>query len=219
MKDAQKKGTTSTTTTSGWIVQSILPGRYKDPQILSPPSAPTPVEEAKYTAVYTVLIALIALSGGSLPDMKMERYISKLGMSDLSPLNENEKTEFLFKRLIKDGYIVRSKESTGTGEDDVQWLVGPRGKLEVGEDGVRGLTKAVWGDLDDADDEELDRKIVRSLGVEERMAAVARRDANGDAGEKQKHKKGRRKRRGEDDEDDAEEAEDEAIEMDDDNDE
>lgn len=143
----------------------------------------------------------------------MERYTSKLGMADVSPLGENEKTEFLFKRLQKDGYIVRSKESTGTGEDDVQWLVGPRGKVEVGEDGVRGLTKAIWGDLSDKDDEEMDRKIERSLGVGERMAAVGRRDAGGEGGEKQKKKPGRRKRQSRDDEEEGEE--DEGIAMED----
>lgn len=146
----------------------------------------------------------------------MERYISKLGMSDISPLGENEKTEFLFKRLLKDGYIVRSKESTGTGEDDVQWLVGPRGKVEVGEDGVRGLTKAVWGELEERDDMDLDRKIERSLGVGERMAAAVRRDGSGDPGEKQKTKPRRRKRRSGNGEDEAGEEEIEMEEGDDD---
>lgn len=209
MIDAQKKGTTNTSTTSGWILQSILPAKFKDPLILSPPSAPTSAEESRYVAVYTLLIAVIALSGGSLPDAKMERYLSKLGIADTSPVDENEKTEFLVKRLLKDGYLVRSKESTGTGEDDVQWLVGPRGKVEVGEDGVRGLAKAVWGDLGDREDEELDRKIVRSLGVGERMAAVVRTNGSAEGGEKQKGKPGRRKRRSGDDE----EEEEEEIEM------
>lgn len=207
MIDAQKKGTTNTATSSGWILQSILPDKYKRPDILAPPSAPTTFEESVYTAIYTMLISLIALSGGSLPDAKMERYISRLGMADTSPLGANEKTEFLFKRLQKDGYIVRSKESTGTGEDDVQWLVGPRGKMEVGEQGVRGLTKAVWGDLDEEEDEDLDRKLARSLGVGERMAAVGRKDVEGQAAVKEKRKSGRRKRR--------DESDDEGIEMED----
>lgn len=205
-RDAQKKGTTNSATTSGWILQSILPTKYKHPAILAPPSAPTPSEESKYTAVYTLLIALIGLSGGSLPDAKMERYISKLGIQDNSPVNAGEKTEVLFKRLQKDGYIVRSKESTGTGEDDVQWLVGPRGKVEVGEDGVRGLTRAVWGDIGEREDEELEKRIERSLGVGERMAGAVRNGLGSSegGGEKQKNRGGRRKRRGGDDEEEGE---------------
>jgi hypothetical protein len=50
--------------------------------------------------------------------------------------------------------------------------------VEVGEDGVRGLTKTVFGTMEtEAEEEELERKIARSLGLGEkpdsRKAAAA----------------------------------------------
>jgi DNA-binding PadR family transcriptional regulator len=119
----------------------------------------------------------------------MERYLTKLGMRDNTPVQEYEKTEKLQKRLEKDGYIVRIKESTGTGEDDVYWLVGPRGKIEVGDTGVRGLTKAVYGDLEDEDDEELERKIERSLGIGERPTERTQAPKGGQKAQPGKKKK------------------------------
>lgn len=115
-----------------------------------------------------MLVSLISLSGGSLPDAKMERYLRRLQMEDNTPIPDYQKTEKLMKRLEKDGYILRIRENTGTGEDDIYWVVGPRGKVEIGDNGVRGLTKTVFGSATDEEDEELERKIARSLGLNER---------------------------------------------------
>lgn len=158
---SQSKGTTS------WILRSILPGEYRNPAIMTPNAAPTVAEESKYVAVYTMLVAIILLNGGSLPDAKMERNLKKLQIDDNTPLSEYDKTEKLMKRLEKDGYIVRVKESTGTGEDDIYWTVGPRGKVEVGTDGVRGVVTAVFGHPEEEDGEELHQKLTRSLGLQE----------------------------------------------------
>lgn len=199
---SQAKGTTS------WILTSILPSRFRDPVILQPNAAPTPEDESKYTAVYTILVSLIRLSGGALPDAKMERALERLRIEDTTPIADYEKTEKLMKRLEKDGYIVRVKESTGTGEDDVYWTVGPRGKVEVGDDGVRGLTKAVYGEQEsESAEDELERKIDRSLGISERLE-----QKEPEPTEKPK-KRGRKKRNQEEeeqeDEDDDEEDDDE----------
>jgi DNA-binding PadR family transcriptional regulator len=184
--------------------------KFRTPDILNPPSAPTPAHEGTYTAIYTVLISLISLSGGSLPDAKMERYLTKLGMQDNTPVQDYEKTEKLQKRLEKDGYIVRVKESTGTGEDDVYWLVGPRGKIEVGDTGVRGLTKAVYGELDDKEDEELERKIERSLGLGERPPERTQARQTGEKCQRGRKKKpAQEAQEDEEDEDDSDDDDDE----------
>lgn len=166
---SQSKGITS------WVLISILPSKFRDPAIIQPLAAPTVGEESKYTAVYTVLVSLIRLSGGALPDAKMERSLKRLQMEDETPVVDYEKTEKLMKRLEKDGYIVRIKESTGTGEDDIYWTVGPRGKVEVGDDGIRGLTKAVYGEQENQTaEDDLERKLDRSLGISERLEQINR---------------------------------------------
>ncbi|KAK4634736.1 hypothetical protein CLAFUW4_00346 [Fulvia fulva] len=164
---SQSKGATS------WIVTSILPSEFRDPAIMSPPAAPTIAEESKYVAVYTMLVAIIMLNGGSLPDAKMERNLKKLQIGDNTPISEYDKTEKLMKRLEKDGYIVRVKENTGTGEDDIYWIVGSRGKVEVGTDAVRGLASAVFGHPEDEVGAELDKKLKRSLGLNEETGETA----------------------------------------------
>ncbi|KJX98340.1 mage family protein [Zymoseptoria brevis] len=186
---ANKSQSGASKPTPSWIVTSILPPKFRNPDIINPPSAPTPDHDATYTAIYTLLISLISLSGGNLPDAKMERFLTKMGMRDNTPVQDYEKTEKLQKRLEKDGYIVKIKESTGTGEDDVYWLVGPRGKIEVGDEGVRGLTEAVYGNLGEVEAEELHRKIERSLGIGERPPEKTQAPQNGE-----KSKRGRKKK-------------------------
>lgn len=204
---AAQKSTSQAKGTTSWILTSILPGSFQDPAILQPSAAPTAAEESKYTAIYTVLVSLIRLSGGALPDAKMERSLQRLRMDDNTPVTDYEKTEKLMKRLEKEGYIVRIKESTGTGEDDVYWTVGPRGKVEVGDDGVRGLTKAVFGDQNGIADAELERKLDRSLGISERAERAEREQP----AERPK-KAARKKRNQEQEQEDEDEDEDEEVE-------
>jgi len=178
-----------------WVLTSIIPARIRgaDPGILPPIAAPTAGEEAKYTSIYTLLTSLILLSGGLLPDAKMERYLRRLGLEDATPVDGSEKTEKLMKRMEKDGYVVKVKENAGNGEEDVYWVVGPRAKVEVGEKGVEGLAKSVYNV--EEGDEELERRIKRSLGIGE---GVPKKGV-----EQEKRKRGREER--EDEEESGEE--------------
>lgn len=172
-----------------------LPSEFRDPVVLQPPAVPTSTEDSKYTGIYTLLVSLISLSGGSLPDAKMERCLTRLQMEDRTPLTEYDRTEKLIKRMEKDGYIMKVKESSGTGDDDIYWIVGPRGKVEVGENGVRGLARTVFGSMEsEADEDELERKIARSLGLNDKS------DINTSAAAPRVESR-RRSRRGQDDED------------------
>ena len=193
---AAQKTAEKTKTTASWVLMNILPDPFRHPDILQPPAAPTVEEESKYSAVYTTLIGLISLSGGQLADAKMDRYLRRLQMEDNTPIESHSKTENLLKRLEKDGYVVKIKESTGTGEEDVYWTVGSRGKVEVGDEGVRGLVRAVYGDLDEAGEDELERKTNRSLGLGERAVAKPKENM-------EKKQRGRRREaRNEEEEDD-----------------
>ena len=198
---AQKSQSQASRAPTSWILTSILPYRFHDPQIISPPAAPTSEEDSKYTSIYTLLISLILLSGGQLPDAKMDRYLRRLGMEDNTPIDGFEKTEKLLKRLEKDGYIVKVRESAGQGEEDVFWVVGPRGKVEVGEKGVQGLVTAVHGELDDEGEDELERRVARSLGLNEPGPKVIGAAQNGEG----RKKRGRRRRDEEEEQEDGKE--------------
>jgi melanoma-associated antigen len=73
-----------------------------------------------------------------------------------------DKTEATLQKMIKQGYLIRIKENVG-GEETIDWMVGPRGKLEVGNKGVKGLIMDVYGDS--APDDLADR-VNSSLGLD-----------------------------------------------------
>jgi hypothetical protein len=64
-----------------------------------------------------------------------------MNAEDYTPI---DKTDKLLARLCKEGYLVRTKESDGN-EEIVEFMVGPRGKVEVGSSGVAGLVREVYG--------------------------------------------------------------------------
>lgn len=74
-----------------------------------------------------------------------------------------EKTEKVLKRMEREGYIVKVRERDGGGEESIDYVVGPRGKAEVGERGVAGVVRKVYGKKD-VEATELEKKLVRSLG-------------------------------------------------------
>ncbi|KXL49075.1 hypothetical protein M433DRAFT_527374 [Acidomyces richmondensis BFW] len=159
---AQKQSSQIHKPPASWILTSILPAPFKHPEILCPAAIPTSTEESTYIALYTLLISLIALSGGTLPDAKLNRYLRRLDLADRTPLSSASATEAMLRRMEREGYVTKVRESTGTGEEDIYWVVGPRGKVEVGEEGVRGLVKAVYGG---EEVQELERRVERSLGA------------------------------------------------------
>ena len=95
-----------------------------------------------------------------------------------------EKTEKVLKRMEREQYIVKVRERDGGGEETVDYVVGPRGKVEVGERGVAGLVKRVYNKKD-AEADELERRLVRSLGdvVIEKKRTVNNEQAEGENAE------------------------------------
>ncbi|KAJ5736794.1 uncharacterized protein N7483_001919 [Penicillium malachiteum] len=124
-----------------WVLTTTLPPKYRVPSILTPTKAPSTYLESTYTAIYTFIISVISLNGGTLPEQKLERYLGRVNADQQTPL---EKTDKLIQRLCKDGYIVRTKEVDG-GEEIIEFMVGPRGKIEVGSGGVAALAREVYG--------------------------------------------------------------------------
>jgi hypothetical protein len=147
-------------------------------------------------------VALISLSGGTLNDSKLERYLKRVHLDDKTPVDGYEKPALLMKRMEKDGYIVRVKETGPSGEEDITWILGSRAKVEIGDEGVRGLTNAVFNKPEGDEADELEKRIARSLGVGDRPVD---RQQQVEGGAEPK-KRGRRRR---DDADDDAESDDE----------
>lgn len=79
-------------------------------------------------------------------------------------------TEKLLQKLVKEGYLEKRRD-TSSGEELIEWVVGPRGKIEVGERGVQGFVRAVYGGHGE-EDEELERKLERSLGLQPQQRVI-----------------------------------------------
>ena len=179
------------------MLTSTLPPELRNHEILPPAAIPTSSDEGMYTGIYTVVVALISLSGGTLNDSKMERYLKRVHLDETTPVEGYEKPALLLKRMERDGYIVRIKETGPSGEEDISWVLGSRAKVEVGDEGVSGLTKAVYNHPEGAEEEELEKRIARSLGVGDRPSDRPRQ-AEGGA---EPRKRGRRRRDEQEDDD------------------
>ena len=131
-----------------------------DSRILPPPKVPTSETEGAYIGLYTFLISVISLSGGSIGEAKLERYLKRTNADQSTPI---DKTEKLLARLCKEGYLVKVKDSSA-GEEIVEYMVGPRGKVEVDVDAITGMARTVYGEgaMDDLDD-----RVRRSMGLDE----------------------------------------------------
>ncbi|CAL5867636.1 uncharacterized protein PFLUO_LOCUS1855 [Penicillium psychrofluorescens] len=168
---AQKTDKPSSTNKS-WMLTTTLPQKYRTPKILTPTRAPSSATESTYTALYSFIIGVISLNGGSLAEAKLDRYLARTNADTYTPI---DKTDKLLQRLCREGYLVRTREMDG-GEEVVEYMVGPRGKVEVGASGVAGMVKRVYGrDGGDGDrelaqweieeNEEFENRLKRSLGV------------------------------------------------------
>ncbi|KAK2814305.1 hypothetical protein FQN49_008229 [Arthroderma sp. PD_2] len=182
-----------TSTTKSWTVISTLPSAYRIPAILEPSKAPSSATESSYIAIYTFIISLIMLSGGSLSEDRLNRYLRRVNAETYTPIDRTDK---LLARLCKEGYLVKIRDSD-TGEEVIEYFVGPRGKIEVGVSGVSGMAREVYGvglgGENEEGSEQFEKRLERSLGIKKNNVVAA----EGAEGEVQ----GRRGRRNGDDSD------------------
>ncbi|KAJ5818410.1 hypothetical protein N7474_004001 [Penicillium riverlandense] len=169
---AAQKTEKPSSTNKSWMLTTTLPQGYRTPTILTPTRAPSSATESTYTALYSFIIGVISLNGGSLAEQKLDRYLARTNADTYTPI---DKTDKLLQRLCREGYLVRTREMDG-GEEVVEYMVGPRGKVEVGASGVAGMVKRVYGrDGGDGnrelaqweieENEEFENRLKRSLGV------------------------------------------------------
>ena len=155
------------------MLQTMLPEVYRIPDIIGP-SRPlqedTINREDAYVGLYTMAIALITISGGIIPEGKLDRALRRLNADQSTPVGSKDKT---LAAMVKDGYIVRVKDASSE-EESIEYVVGPRGKVEVGRDGVAQLVRAMYGTSEDS--EALERRIQRTLDVAEAYHGSGRAD-------------------------------------------
>ena len=191
-----------------WILTSTLPQQYRTPTILPPTKAPM---ESTYTGMYSFIIAVILLNGGSLQETKLERYLKRTNADTYTPLDRTDK---FLQRLCKEGYLVRMREMDG-GEEIIEYMVGPRGKIEVGIRGVAGLVREVYGRPSEADMadmtaaekdkmEDFEQRLANGLGMRRAEQSVVEADGNGEnAGDDDDQGRSRRSRRQGEEEDES----------------
>ncbi|KAL8922816.1 MAG: hypothetical protein Q9208_004941 [Pyrenodesmia sp. 3 TL-2023] len=159
---AQRTQNSLSSSSKSYILTSTIPASLRTPAILPPPAVPTSASESAYVGLYTFVLSLIYLSPGqSIPESRLEKQLKRVNADNY--VLSGEKTETVIKRMERQGYIVRIRERDGGGEETVDFVVGPRGKAEVGERGVAGLVRKVWGKTG-TEKEELEKRLVRSLG-------------------------------------------------------
>ena len=160
---AQRSGTQSSSSTSkAYILTSTLPARYRQPSMISPAQIPSTAAESAYIGLVTFILSLIYISPAkSISESRLEKHLKRMNADNY--VLHGEKTEKVLKRMEKEGYINKFRERDGGGEETVDYVLGARGKVEVGELGVAGLVRKVYGKKD-AEAEELDKRLVRSLG-------------------------------------------------------
>ena len=159
---AQRSGTQGSSSSKAYILTSTIPSRYRNASILRPPQIPSTGAEASYIGLTTFVVALIYLSAAqTISESRLEKHLKRMNADNY--VLAGEKTEKVLKRMEKENYIIKVRERDGGGEESVEYIVGPRGKVEIGERGVAGLVRGVYGKKD-LEADELDRKLVRSLG-------------------------------------------------------
>lgn len=157
--------------TGNYVLLSVLPEKYRTSEIVRPSKSPTEEGEAVYMGLVTFVVACIMMSNGTISHEKLMRNLRRLNAEDNTPLDT---TENVLARMIRQGYVVRNKDNSG-GEDVTTWVVGPRGKLEIGRKGVLGLVREVYGD---GAPDDLESRLKVSLGIKEGEAGAE--DEEGD---------------------------------------
>ncbi|KAF7898764.1 hypothetical protein EAF00_005210 [Botryotinia globosa] len=201
LKEANRKS--KSTTTSSYILTSILPTDYRSSSIIQPSKVISQWDEGTYIGFYTTVVSVIMLSPDStMTDSKLMSVLRKLNAETNLPL---DKTSLILKKMMQQNYITRTIERND-GEELIEWRVGPRGRMEIGSKGVQGLVKEVYGEHAP---EDLDKRLERSLGLGKRKATHGENgegtevlEQNGASSSKRVSARGRPRREAAEEEDD-----------------
>lgn len=213
-KRAAQKSDKAPTSSKSWILVSSLDRKYRAAASIMPSQSASAETESAYVGLYSMIVSVIMLAGGTLPEAKLERYLRRMNAERSTPVDTTDK---LLARMQREGYIVKLRDNS-SGEEVVDYMVGPRGRVEIGQDGVADLVQKMYGT---EAPEDLDKRLARSLGLSERKtgAPPTRNGVNSDDRDgTSRRQRGRPKRTGgpaHDEDDDEEEDSDEGSSEDD----
>lgn len=160
-------------TSKSYILANILPAAYRDPDMVQPFG----FKEQTYIGLVTMVVSLIYLNNRMLPANKLTRYLRRMNADDATPIGNTDK---LLQTMQRNGYIVRVKDTTGD-ETSYDYHIGPRAKVEIGEDGVKEFLTNIYGVNAPKD---LDERINRNIGPEVKVAFEAEEDPEAAAKQK-----------------------------------
>jgi DNA-binding PadR family transcriptional regulator len=190
---ASSKGGSKAAT--AYILVTCLPPSYRTPEILAPSLIGDSDEEAAYIGVYTVIVAVIAMSPQqAMPDVRLIRTLKRMNIGENTPIG---KTEAVLKKMATQGYIWKVTERQNNGDEDITYHLGPRGKIEISKPGIRDFVKEVYGDTAPDD---LEKRLNRSLNMD--VAKIDQVNGAVDDEAEAGPSRSRRRRADEDDEDD-----------------
>lgn len=110
-------------------------------------------------------ITLISLNGGKLSQGQLDRYLRRMNANQTTPVDATDK---VIVRMVKEGYLNKIKDSS-SGEEIVDYMVGPRGKVEVDKEAMAKFVKLMYSVGPQVED--LDARLSRSLALDERNAS------------------------------------------------
>lgn len=163
--EVAKTATQAAKKTDVWTLVTTLPLEYRDALII-------PAPDPTYTSLYTLVISIIVLSGGTIDETQFMRFLRRAHAEEDTPLGTTEK---LLQRMHKDGYIVKTKKTSVGGEESFEYMVGPLGKVEVDKHAIANNIRKIWGPCDEDD---LEQKIEKTLGLVGEGGRAARVDGN-----------------------------------------
>ena len=134
---SQAAGSSSSSSNKVYILTSTLPARYRVPKILPPARIPSQGAEAGYVGLVTFVVGLIYLSpGATLSENRLEKHLKRMNAEEY--VLGGERRDNVLKRMAREGYIVKARERDQGGEETVDYVVGPRGKVRSGREAWRG---------------------------------------------------------------------------------
>ncbi|KAF3921091.1 hypothetical protein AA313_de0207016 [Arthrobotrys entomopaga] len=207
----KKKETTAVSSSKSWQLVSTLPDKYRIPLLHAPPLP----DDQTVLGLTTTVLSMIYLSNRAISENLLLRHLRKFDITDRIPVEgnrENGKVENILGKMVREGYIVKLKDEVVAGQEQTfTYVIGPRGKLEMGRTGVTDFVRRVYEGVDGGVDDGFVRRVNRALG-KETEEDVAMENGGGSTNENHSNNNGggeggvrRRNRRRRDDDDEDEE--------------
>ncbi|RKF58806.1 putative mage family protein [Erysiphe neolycopersici] len=159
-KKAAQKSKGNNKSSTSYILKTILPHEYRNPEIMPLFKDWSTSDEYAYIGLYTIIICLISLSADrQLANHQLDRYLKRLNLDRNTGLGT---TSELLARMKKENYLQETKTMDKDGETS-EWRVGPRGFVEVDNEAIKRFVQKIYSENAPVD---LLHRLQRSLGTE-----------------------------------------------------